>query len=87
VRLGFWGIFGTFSFYPGKNLGAFGDGGAITGHSKSLSDACRKLRDHGRDHKYSHDIIGFNSRLDVIQAAVLSVKLKYLDQWNESSGD
>jgi len=73
----------TYSFYPGKNLGAFGDGGIITTNSKKISNTLKKLRNYGGVKKYQHDIIGFNSRLDPLQAIVLSEKLKYLDQWNE----
>lgn len=73
----------TYSFYPGKNLGAFGDGGIVTTNSKKISDTLKKLRNYGGVKKYQHDIIGFNSRLDPLQAIVLSEKLKYLDQWNE----
>jgi len=72
----------TYSFYPGKNLGAFGDAGAITTNDKSLAISCMKIRDHGRVSKYEHDLIGTNARLDSIQAAVLEVKLSRLAQWN-----
>lgn len=80
------GTFGdasTFSFYPGKNLGAYGDAGAIWFSSKAKADLAAKLVDHGRKEKYSHDIVGYNHRMDEIQAAVLSVKLKYIHQWSE----
>ncbi|MGA2889979.1 MAG: DegT/DnrJ/EryC1/StrS family aminotransferase [Terracidiphilus sp.] len=73
-----------FSFYPGKNLGAYGDGGAITTSDPEMNRRLRMLRDHGSAHKYDHEMIGYNSRLDAIQAAVLSVKLRYLAQWNEA---
>ena len=73
----------TFSFFPGKNLGAWGDGGAIVTNSEKLQVLCRKLSDHGRLTKYEHDIIGSNSRLDSIQAAILEVKLRRLQAWNE----
>lgn len=76
------GIMGAFSFYPGKNLGAYGEGGAITTNNKDLADKCRMLRDHGQSRKYYHSMIGWNARLDGIQGAILSVKLRYLDQWN-----
>ncbi len=72
----------AFSFYPGKNLGAYGDGGAITTNDADLANTLRILRDHGSPAKYEHLVIGTNSRLDAIQAAVLSVKLRYLAQWN-----
>ena len=73
----------TFSFYPGKNLGAYGDAGAITTNDDALAERLRKLRDHGRLSKYLHDIIGYNHRMDGIQSAILSVKLRYLAGWNE----
>jgi len=73
-----------FSFYPGKNLGAYGDGGAITTGDAELNRRLRMLRDHGSPRKYQHALIGFNSRLDSIQAAVLRVKLKRLAEWNEA---
>lgn len=71
-----------FSFYPGKNLGAYGDGGAITTNDSAIAEKLRLLRDHGSPTKYQHIIIGTNSRLDAIQARVLSAKLRHLDQWN-----
>jgi dTDP-4-amino-4,6-dideoxygalactose transaminase len=70
------------SFYPGKNLGALGDAGAITTDSEELVRKVSTLRNYGSQKKYYNEVIGFNSRLDEIQAAVLSVKLSYLDQWN-----
>jgi dTDP-4-amino-4,6-dideoxygalactose transaminase len=70
------------SFYPTKNLGALGDGGAVTTDSKELHERVMMLRNYGSEKKYSNEYLGINSRLDEIQAAVLSVKLKYLDQWN-----
>ncbi|MYM60768.1 aminotransferase class I/II-fold pyridoxal phosphate-dependent enzyme [Vibrio sp. OCN044] len=75
------GDVGTFSFYPGKNLGAYGDGGAITTNDKELANKCRMIANHGRIKKYEHDFEGRNSRLDGIQAAILSVKLKHLNDW------
>ena len=83
-RAGSFGIAGCFSFYPGKNLGAAGDAGAITTNNSELADRIRKLRNYGSTIKYQHDMPGVNSRLDSIQAAVLSVKLKYLDAWNSA---
>lgn len=71
----------TYSFYPGKNLGAYGDAGAITTNSSNLAGIIRKWRDHGSDRKYHHQFEGLNSRLDAIQAAILSVKLRYLPEW------
>jgi len=80
-KIGTIGDIGCFSFYPGKNLGAYGDAGAIVVDSKKLSIKCRMIANHGRISKYNHEFSGRNSRLDGLQAAVLSVKLKYLDQW------
>jgi dTDP-4-amino-4,6-dideoxygalactose transaminase len=81
-RVGASGRLTCFSMYPGKNLGAYGDGGAITTSDPEQLNRLRMLRDHGSPAKYQHAIVGRNSRLDAIQAAVLSVKLKHLDQWN-----
>ena len=72
---------GCFSFYPTKNLGGFGDGGIITTNDDRLADKMRILRDHGQQPRYSHAVVGLNSRLDTLQAAVLKVKLPRLDQW------
>jgi len=82
-KIGAFGTAATFSFYPGKNLGAYGDAGAIVTNDDALADRIRKLRNHGRMSKYLHDIVGYNHRIDGIQGAVLSVKLKYLAAWNE----
>ena len=71
----------SFSFYPGKNLGAFGDAGAVTTSDPQLAERVRRIANHGRLQKFDHEIIGRNSRMDSIQGAVLSVKLKYLEQW------
>lgn len=73
----------AFSFYPGKNLGALGEGGAITTDDDSIANVCRQLRDHGQAQKYYHDIEGYNGRLDSIQCAFLHIKLKHLSKWNE----
>lgn len=75
---GSFGTFGCFSFYPTKNLGGYGDGGAITTHSKKLYEACKMLRNYGQRNRYYHDVKGINSRLDELQAAILSVKLRHL---------
>ena len=72
----------AFSFYPGKNLGALGDGGAITTHDDRLNETLRKLRNYGSSRKYQHDLMGLNSRLDEAQSAVLRVKLRHLDEDN-----
>lgn len=80
-RVGALGDIGTFSFYPGKNLGAYGDAGAIVTQHASLADRCRMVANHGRRDKYDHLFEGRNSRLDTLQAAVLGVKLSHLDEW------
>ena len=82
-RVGTLGAASTFSFYPGKNLGAYGDAGAITSQDASLTKRMRMLANHGRASKYEHEFEGRNSRLDGLQAAVLSVKLRHLDVWIE----
>ncbi|MFH2035302.1 MAG: DegT/DnrJ/EryC1/StrS family aminotransferase [Candidatus Zixiibacteriota bacterium] len=81
---GSFGIAAGFSFYPGKNLGAYGEGGAIVTSDDHLNETLRKLRDHGSAKKYYHDIFGYNARMDGFQGAVLGVKLKYLDKWNKA---
>ena len=81
-RAGGLGNAAGFSFYPGKNLGAMGDGGAVTTNDSELAAKIIKLRSYGSSIKYQHDICGFNSRLDEIQAAILYAKLKVLDEWN-----
>ncbi|MBU4376406.1 MAG: DegT/DnrJ/EryC1/StrS family aminotransferase [Candidatus Omnitrophica bacterium] len=82
-RVASFGDAGCLSFFPGKNLGAFGDGGMVTTNSQDIADKIRILRVHGTVAKYRHSIIGFNSRLDNLQAAILSIKLTKLDEWNE----
>ena len=82
-KIGGHGDIVCWSFYPGKNLGAFGDGGAVTTNNQDLATKIRCLSNYGSKVKYHHDLLGINSRLDPIQAAVLDVKLKYLDTWNK----
>lgn len=77
------GDMGAFSFYPSKNLGAFGDGGLVLTNNQQLAQKLTKLRNYGQEKRYYHSIKGFNSRLDELQAAILSVKLPYLEQWNQ----
>jgi dTDP-4-amino-4,6-dideoxygalactose transaminase len=83
LRVGTIGDVGTFSFYPGKNLGAYGDAGAIVTKDESLARKCRMIANHGRIGKYNHEFEGRNSRLDGLQAAILTVKLKHLEEWTE----
>lgn len=81
------GDIGCTSFFPSKNLGAFGDGGAIFTHDAALADRIKMIANHGQSRRYYHDVVGCNSRLDSIQAAVLNVKLRYLDKYNQSRRD
>ncbi len=83
---GSFGVFGAFSFYPGKNLGAYGDGGAIVTKSNALAKKYRQLREYGQIKKYYHQLLGRNSRLDSLQAALLSIKLMHLKKWNRKRG-
>jgi len=81
-RVGTFGKASAFSFYPGKNLGGYGDGGMVVTNDDEIAHQVKQLRNYGQTKKYHHDQLGFNHRLDSIQAAVLDVKLKYLDSWN-----
>ncbi len=83
-RAGSLGGGAAFSFYPGKNLGAYGEGGAVTTNDAAIAKKIRILRDHGSPTKYHHDVVGWNERMDGLQGAVLDVKLPKLDTWNES---
>jgi len=77
------GVAAAFSFYPGKNLGACGEAGAVTTNSEQIARHIKMIRDHGQAKKYYHDVEGYNGRLDALQAGLLQVKLKHLAQWNE----
>ena len=83
MKAGSIGRAAAFSFYPGKNLGACGEAGAVTTNDKKIADTVRKLRDHGQAKKYYHDMEGYNGRLDAIQAGLLHAKLAHLAKWNE----
>ena len=83
-RVGGFGDFGCFSFFPSKNLGCFGDGGMVTTNDKALADRIKMLRAHGQADRYRHETEGRNSRLDELQAAILRIKLRHLDEWNGS---
>jgi dTDP-4-amino-4,6-dideoxygalactose transaminase len=83
-RVGTFGDAAAFSFYPSKNLGAYGDGGALVTNSDEVAEKVRMLRNYGQAEKYHHSYIAYNRRLDTIHAAILRVKLRYLDQWNEA---
>lgn len=83
-RCGTIGHMACFSFYPGKNLGAYGDAGAVTSNDEKLLAKVRKLRDHGRTSKYEHDEIGYGERIDALQAAILAAKLPHLESWSEA---
>jgi len=83
-KAGSLGQSGCFSFYPGKNLGAYGEGGAVVTQSEDIANKIRMIRDHGQAKKYYHDMEGYNGRLDAIQAGVLRIKLKRLSKWNEA---
>jgi dTDP-4-amino-4,6-dideoxygalactose transaminase len=87
MKAGSMGRAAAFSFYPGKNLGACGEAGAITTNDEELARKCQMLRDHGQAKKYYHNVEGYNGRLDAIQAAFLRIKLKHLPKWNEQRRD
>jgi dTDP-4-amino-4,6-dideoxygalactose transaminase len=86
-KAGSMGRAAAFSFYPGKNLGACGEGGAITTDDAEIAKMAKMLRDHGQARKYYHDVEGYNGRLDAIQTGILSVKLKHLADWNAKRRD
>jgi dTDP-4-amino-4,6-dideoxygalactose transaminase len=81
-RAGSIGNLACFSFYPGKNLGAYGEGGAVVTNDREYAEVIRRLRDHGQSRKYQHDAVGYNYRMEAMQGAVLGVKLRHLDDWN-----
>mgnify|MGYP001049408035 CR=1 FL=1 len=81
--VGSFGLASGFSFYPGKNLGAYGDAGLIATNNKRLADKCRLLINHGRKEKYVHEVVGYNNRMDCLQAGILLVKLRYLSEWTK----
>ncbi|MGC9524183.1 MAG: DegT/DnrJ/EryC1/StrS family aminotransferase [Limnospira sp.] len=82
-KVGSFGHFGCFSFFPTKNLGACGDGGAVTTSDPTLAEKIQVLKNHGQTGRYNSEVLGINSRLDAVQAAILTIKLDYLDRWNE----
>ncbi|MCH2187307.1 DegT/DnrJ/EryC1/StrS family aminotransferase, partial [Myxococcota bacterium] len=86
-RAGSFGALAGTSFYPGKNLGAYGDAGAVTTRDAALADRLRKLRNYGSEVKYQHPVIGFNSRLDTLQSVVLQAKLARLNSWNHARAE
>jgi dTDP-4-amino-4,6-dideoxygalactose transaminase len=86
-RVGGLGRIGCFSFYPGKNLGAYGEGGALVTNDPALAEFARSLRDHGQRQKCHHETIGYNYRMSGFQGAILNIKLKYLDAWNAARRD
>lgn len=86
-RAGSIGDAGCFSFYPGKNLGAYGEAGAVVTNNETLAARCRMFRDHGQRQKYHHSIVGWNDRMDGAQGAILEIKLKYLPEWNAKRRD
>lgn len=85
--VGAWGDMGAFSFFPSKNLGAFGDAGLITTHDETLAEKVRMLRVHGSKQRYANEVLGYNSRLDALQAAILRVRLTKVDEWNRKRAE
>ena len=83
-RAGAWGKIGCFSFYPTKNLGAFGEAGAVTTADPQIAERLRRLRDHAQTQKYRHEELGYNYRMDELQGCILRVKLRHLDEWNSA---
>jgi dTDP-4-amino-4,6-dideoxygalactose transaminase len=83
-RAGSMGNIGCFSFYPGKNLGAYGEAGAVVTNDDDLAKYMSQFRDHGQAKKYYHDIIGWNARMDGFQGAILAIKMKYIEAWTEA---
>ncbi|MBN1755333.1 DegT/DnrJ/EryC1/StrS family aminotransferase [bacterium] len=81
-KVGTFGNVSAYSFYPGKNLGAYGDGGMVVTNDPNIGDKIALFKDHGSVEKFKHTVIGYNYRLDAMQAAILNIKLKYIDQWN-----
>ncbi len=83
-KVGAWGMATGFSFYPGKNLGAYGEAGAVITSNGGLAETMKRLRDHGSEKKYVHILAGHNYRMEALQGAILNVKLKYLEEWTEA---
>src|SRR5256886_6775096 len=87
TRVGQFGLLSSFSFYPSKNLGAYGEGGALVSNEAAIAQRARSTRDHAQSQRYLHDEIGYNYRMDSFQGAVLAIKLKHLDEWNTARID